>query len=124
MLEPANLDRLTELAHSSLSDLVTEVCAEGGVDPYDVYEVAVAGNATMTHLALGIDPGPLGVAPFILSARLLPEILAADIGLRVHPRARAVVFPAFGAYVGGDITAGLLTAGLNRDPSVRLFIDI
>ncbi len=124
MLEPANLDRLTELAHSSLSDLVTEVCDEAGVDPYDVYEVAVAGNATMTHLALGIDPEPLGVAPFILSARLLPEILAADIGLRVHPRARAVVFPAFGAYVGGDITAGLLASGMNRDARVRLFIDI
>src|SRR5260370_1875135 len=101
MLEPANLDRLTELAHSSLSDLVTEVCDEAGVDPYEVYEVAVAGNATMTHLALGIDPEPLGVAPFILAARLMPEILAADIGLPVHPRARAAVVPAFGAYGGG-----------------------
>src|SRR5262249_36250726 len=92
--------------------------------PFDVYEVALAGNATMTHLALGIDPEPLGVAPFILSARLLPEILAADIGLQVHPRARAVVFPAFGAYVGGDITAGLLASGMNRDARTRLFIDI
>jgi uncharacterized 2Fe-2S/4Fe-4S cluster protein (DUF4445 family) len=124
MLEPQNLDRLTELAHSSLGDLVAEVCDEAGVDPYDVYEVALAGNATMTHLALGIDPEPLGVAPFILSARLLPEILAADIGLQVHPRARAVVFPAFGAYVGGDITAGLLASGMSRDARVRLSIDI
>ena len=124
MLEPANLDRLTELAHSSLSELVTEICDEAGVDRYDVYEVALAGNATMTHLALGIDPEPLGVAPFILSARLLPEILASDIGVQVHPRARAVVFPAFGAYVGGDITAGLLASGMNRDARVRLFIDI
>jgi uncharacterized 2Fe-2S/4Fe-4S cluster protein (DUF4445 family) len=91
-----------------------------------VYEVAVAGNATMTHLVLGIDPEPLGMAPFILAARLLPEVLAADLGLggAVHPRARAVVFPAFGAYVGGDITAGLLAAGMDRDARVRLFIDI
>ena len=124
MLEPDNLDRLTELAHASLSELVGEVCDEAGIDPLDVYEVALAGNATMTHLALGIDPEPLGVAPFILSARLLPEILAADLGLPVHPRARAVVFPAFGAYVGGDITAGLLASGMNRDARVRLFIDI
>jgi uncharacterized 2Fe-2S/4Fe-4S cluster protein (DUF4445 family) len=124
MLQPENLGRLTELAHSSLSDLVAEVCDQARIDPLDVYEVALAGNATMTHLALGIDPEPLGVAPFILSARLLPEILAADIGLPVHPRARAVVFPAFGAYVGGDITAGLLASGMNRDARVRLFIDI
>jgi len=124
MMEPANLDRLTALAHSSLGDLVGEVCDAADVDPLDVYEVALAGNATMTHLALGIDPEPLGVAPFILSARLLPEILAADLGLAVHPRARAAVFPAFGAYVGGDITAGLLASGMNRDARTRLFIDI
>ena len=124
MLQPENLGRLTELAHASLSELVEEVCDQAGIDPLDVYEIALAGNATMTHLALGIDPEPLGVAPFILSARLLPEILAADLGLPVHPRARAVVFPAFGAYVGGDITAGLLASGMNRDARVRLFIDI
>jgi uncharacterized 2Fe-2S/4Fe-4S cluster protein (DUF4445 family) len=124
MMEPDNLGRLTELAHASLSELVSEVCDEAGIDPLDVYEVAMAGNATMTHLALGIDPEPLGVAPFILSARLMPEILAADLGLQVHPRARAVVFPSFGAYVGGDITAGLLASGMNRDARVRLFIDI
>jgi len=124
MLEPANLGRLTALAHESLGELVSEICEQADVDPLDVYEVALAGNATMTHLALGIDPEPLGVAPFILSARLLPEVLAADIGLAVHPRARAVVFPAFGAYVGGDITAGLLASGMNCDARTRLFIDI
>ena len=64
------------------------------------------------------------MAPFIMATRLLPEMLAADLGLAVHPRARAVVFPAFGAYVGGDITAGLLASGMDRDPRTRLFIDI
>ncbi|HXS64482.1 MAG TPA: ASKHA domain-containing protein [Streptosporangiaceae bacterium] len=124
MLDPGNLARLTGLAQASLGELVGEVCSEAGVDPLDVYEIALAGNATMTHLVLGIDPEPLGVAPFILAARLLPEVLAADVGLAVHPRARAVVFPAFGAYVGGDITAGLLAAGMNRDARTRLFIDV
>jgi len=128
MLDPggaeAGLDRLAELARQTLAELAAEVCAEAGVDPCDVYEVALAGNATMTHIALGIDPEPLGVAPFILSARMLPEVLAADLGLPVHPRARAVVFPAFGAYVGGDITAGLLAAGMDRDQRTRLFIDV
>ena len=86
----------------------------------------MAGNATMTHLVLGIDPEPLGMAPFIMSTRLFPEVLAADVGLAgaAHPRARAVVFPAFGAYVGGDIVAGLLASGMDRDARVRLFVDI
>ena len=119
MMDPAALARLSGLAHDTLAELARSVC-----DPAEVYEVAVAGNATMTHIALGIDPEPLGVAPFIMSTRLYPEILAADLGIGVHPRARAVVFPAFGAYVGGDITAGLLASGMDRDSRTRLFVDI
>jgi uncharacterized 2Fe-2S/4Fe-4S cluster protein (DUF4445 family) len=126
MMDPGNLDKLQNLARETLAELAQAVCAQGGVEPHEVYEVAVAGNATMTHLVLGIDPEPLGMAPFIMATRLYPEVLAADLGLGgvVHPRARAVVFPAFGAYVGGDITAGLLASGMDRDARVRLFIDI
>jgi uncharacterized 2Fe-2S/4Fe-4S cluster protein (DUF4445 family) len=124
MMDPAALGRLTRLAHETLDELARSVCEQGGVDPREVYEVALAGNATMTHIALGIDPESLGVAPFIMSARLFPGVLAADLGIAVHPRARAVVFGSLGAYVGGDITAGMLAAGMDRDPRVRLFVDV
>ena len=124
MLDPAKLGQLTGLAHQTLQELTGDVCGQAGVDPADGLEIAVAGNATMMHLALGIDPEPLGVAPFIMATRRWPEVLAADLGVAVHPRARAVVFPSFGAYVGGDITAGLLAAGMDRDRRTRLFIDI
>jgi uncharacterized 2Fe-2S/4Fe-4S cluster protein (DUF4445 family) len=124
MMDPSALDKLQQLAQETMSELAAAVCAEGGVEPDEVYEVALAGNATMTHIILGIDPEPLGMAPFILSTRLFPEVLAADLGLPAHPRARAVVFPSFGAYVGGDITAGLLASGMDRDARVRLFVDI
>ena len=124
MLDPAARDKLKGLAQQTLAELAAAVCDEGDVRPDEVYEVALAGNATMVHLVLGLDPEPLGVAPFIMGARLLPEVLAADLGVPAHPGARAVVFPAFGAYVGGDITAGLLASGMDRDPRIRLFIDI
>jgi uncharacterized 2Fe-2S/4Fe-4S cluster protein (DUF4445 family) len=124
MMDPAALGTLARLARESLAELTAEVCEQAGIDAADVCEVAIAGNATMTHLALGIDPEPLGVAPFIMSTRLLPEIRAADLDLPVHPQARAFCFPAFGAYVGGDITSGLLAAGMDRDSRIRLFIDI
>jgi uncharacterized 2Fe-2S/4Fe-4S cluster protein (DUF4445 family) len=124
MMDPGALDKLRDLAHETLAELAVAVCEQGEIPPYEVYEVAVAGNATMTHIALGIDPEPLGMAPFIMSTRLYPEVLASDLGITAHPRARAVVFPAFGAYVGGDITAGLLASGMDRDSRIRLFVDI
>jgi len=124
MMDPDALGTLARLAHETLAELTADVCGQAGVDPAEVCEVALAGNATMTHIALGIDPEPLGVAPFIMAARQLPEIRAADLGLPVHPRARAFPFPAFGAYVGGDITAGLIASGMDRDSRLRLFVDI
>jgi uncharacterized 2Fe-2S/4Fe-4S cluster protein (DUF4445 family) len=59
-----------------------------------------------------------------MTARRLPPVTAADFGVRIHPRAPAFVFPALGAYVGGDIIAGMLATGLTRDRRLRLFIDV
>jgi uncharacterized 2Fe-2S/4Fe-4S cluster protein (DUF4445 family) len=124
MLDPAALERLRGLACETLHELALEACEAGGVEPSEVYEVALAGNATMTALALGIDPEPLGVAPFVMATRTYPEMAAAELGLELHPAARATVFPALGAYVGGDIVAGLLATGMTRDKRLRLFIDV
>jgi uncharacterized 2Fe-2S/4Fe-4S cluster protein (DUF4445 family) len=124
MMDPDALARLTALAHETLASLTKEVCAEAGVDPRTVYEIALAGNATMTQLALGIEPEPLGVAPFVMATRTLPRVLASELGVPVHPGAPAYTFPALGAYVGGDIVSGMLASGMDRDKRVRLFVDV
>ncbi len=124
MMDPDALGRLQSLAGETLDELAQQVCLEGGIDPAHVYEVAIAGNATMTSLVLGIDPEPLGVAPFVMTSAQPPVVLAAELGLHLHPRARAVMFPALGAYVGGDIVAGMLATGMDRDKRTRLFIDV
>jgi uncharacterized 2Fe-2S/4Fe-4S cluster protein (DUF4445 family) len=124
MMDPTALDRLRTAAHETLAELSAEVCAEGEVDPAEVYEIALAGNATMTALALGIDPEPLGVAPFVMTCATPPVVLASEVGVAVHPGARAALFPALGAYVGGDIVAGILATGMDRDKRLRLFIDV
>ncbi|SDS73710.1 Uncharacterized 2Fe-2 and 4Fe-4S clusters-containing protein, contains DUF4445 domain [Nocardioides scoriae] len=124
MMDPDALGRLQQLASETLDELALQVCTEGGVDPAHVYEVAVAGNATMTSLLLGIDPEPLGVAPFVMPTAHPPVVLASEVGLHLHPRARVALFPALGAYVGGDIVAGMLATGMDRDKRTRLFIDV
>ena len=124
MLDDDALGELEARAHETLSQLASEVCEEAGVPAEEVYEIVVCGNVTMTQIALGIDPEPLSMAPFIVAAHELPPAVASDFGVAVHPRAPAVVFPSIGAYVGGDIVAGLLASGLTRDKRLRLFIDV
>lgn len=124
MIDPGALDELRRLAHQTLAELALETYAEAGVRPEEVYEIVVAGNVTMIELALGIDPEPLGQAPFIVCSRAPIPARAADFGVPAHPRAPAVTLPALGAYVGPDILAGLVATGLTRDKRTRLFIDV
>jgi uncharacterized 2Fe-2S/4Fe-4S cluster protein (DUF4445 family) len=124
MMDPDALEALQARAAETLNLLATEVCEEAGIDREHVYEMVLCGNVTMTQIALGIDPEPLAMAPFIIAARRLPAVTASDYGVPLHPRAPAFTFPALGAYVGGDIVAGLLATGLTRDRRLRLFIDV
>jgi uncharacterized 2Fe-2S/4Fe-4S cluster protein (DUF4445 family) len=124
MMDDTALGALEARAHETLQQLAAEVIEEAGIEPTEVYEITVVGNVTMMQLALGIDPEPLSMAPFIVAAHELPPALASDFGVAVHPRAPAEVFPSLGAYVGGDIVAGMLASGLTRDKRLRLFIDV
>ena len=124
MLDPEGLNKLRSLAQQTLAELTEEVITEAGINRINVYEVALAGNATMTQIVLGIDPEPLGVAPFIMASAVYPNVRATELGLNIHPLAKALIMPSLGAYVGGDIIAGALASGMDRDKRLRLFIDV
>ncbi|HTU97286.1 MAG TPA: ASKHA domain-containing protein [Solirubrobacteraceae bacterium] len=124
MMDATALQALRDRAHETMAELTAEVCDEAEVAPGEVYEITVCGNVTMMQLALGIDPEPLSMAPFVVATHSFPPASAADFGVTIHPRAPAFVFPSLGAYVGGDIVAGMLATGLTRDRRLRLFIDV
>ena len=124
MMDPEALGRLQELAHLTFAELTDEVCSDAGVEPGEVYEITVCGNQTMMQIALGIDPEPLSMAPFVVATNSFPGLRASEFGVELHPRAHAYVFPSLGAYVGGDIVAGMLATGMTRDQRLRLFIDV
>jgi uncharacterized 2Fe-2S/4Fe-4S cluster protein (DUF4445 family) len=78
----------------------------------------------MVHLLLGIDPEPISVTPFTPTIGHGVTVLASDLGIAIHPAGRAYLFPLIGAYVGGDIVAGLLATALPRGDRLRLFVDV
>jgi uncharacterized 2Fe-2S/4Fe-4S cluster protein (DUF4445 family) len=124
MMDDQALGALRDRAHETFAELTAEVLDDADVEPHEVYEITVCGNVTMMQIALGIDPEPLSMAPFTVATHTFPPTRATEFGVSVHPRASAYVFPSLGAYVGGDIVAGLLATGLSRDRRIRLFIDV
>jgi uncharacterized 2Fe-2S/4Fe-4S cluster protein (DUF4445 family) len=116
--------RLQLLALETINDLIDELQARNRIEPAEIQEVAIAGNTTMTHLLLGLDPRYLREEPYIPTVTLPPKLTAREIGLGVNPQARVHFMPAVGSYVGGDITAGVISSGLYATDRLTLFIDI
>ena len=124
MMDPQAGPLMQKAALDTFNELIEEVTSEAKVDKNQIYALSIAGNATMVQLLLGVDPEPVGVAPFITASQTWPIMTAGEIGIDVLPSARCYTFPSFGAYVGGDIVAGVLATGMDRDKRTRLLIDV
>ncbi|MBO4345502.1 MAG: DUF4445 domain-containing protein [Victivallales bacterium] len=81
--------------------------------------VAVAGNPTMTCIFHGIDPTPIGRAPFTLPQKSFAPISGECLGLLHNINVYTV--PLVSAYLGGDVLGGMAEAQLAPGD---LFIDL
>ena len=108
----------------TIDGLLADVYAASAVTSEQVYEMVVAGNATMLHLLLGVDAHAISVAPFVPAFREPLDLPAAALGIDIHPEGRVQILPSIGAYVGADIVAGIQATGLTREPELRLFVDV
>ena len=123
MMNPGGAAELTALVRGALAELITELCTEVGEDPAAVLEAVLVGNPIMMHIALGIDPTPLGQAPFTLATDAAVELAGSDLDLPC-PAARVYVAPAIAGHVGADTAAAVLAGGLSRAEGVTLLVDV
>jgi uncharacterized 2Fe-2S/4Fe-4S cluster protein (DUF4445 family) len=118
------LARLQSLVVETLNGLLDQLLDEHGASPEELYTITVAGNPTMIHLFLGLDPAAIRLEPYIPTVNSPPPVRGRDLGLHIHPDATVDCLPGVGAYVGADITAGVLRAGLHESEAITLFIDV
>ncbi len=123
MMNPGGARELTALVRDRLAALITELCSDAGTEPDAVLEVVLVGNPIMIHIALGIDPTPLGQAPFTLATDAAIELDGPDMDLPC-PSARVYVGPAIAGHVGADTAAAVLAGGPHRDDAVTLLVDV
>jgi uncharacterized 2Fe-2S/4Fe-4S cluster protein (DUF4445 family) len=121
---PSGLDELRELVLKTINALIARLAERNDVSPRHIYKATVAGNPTMMHLFLGLPPAAIRLTPYIPTANLPQPISAAEAGLAIHPNAAVDPLPGVASYVGADITAGVLAAGLAEAEPLTLFIDV
>ena len=86
--------------------------------------MTLVGNPIMHHLLLGIDPTQLGGAPFALAVDEAVRLPARELGLPVHPGARAYVLPCIAGHVGADTAGVILSEAPHLADEVNLVVDV
>ena len=124
MLHPDGAAAMTRAVRAAVGKLVASLAARAGVAARDILELTVVGNPIMHHLLLGLDPVPLGSAPFTLATDEALEVSAAEIGVRAHPGARVYVLPCIAGHVGADTAGVILAEEPQRGEGVQLVVDV
>ena len=124
MMNEDGAAEMTQAVREALDELAAEAVAAAGVEGADVMEVTIAGNPVMHHLLLGLDPAPLGFAPFALATDEGTELAAADIGLHLGPATRVYVLPCIAGHVGADAAGVVLSEMPYRKKETVLIVDV
>jgi uncharacterized 2Fe-2S/4Fe-4S cluster protein (DUF4445 family) len=122
--EHGGLKDLTRAVIMDVNILLSLLGKTHHIDINSIDHLVIAGNTTMTHLFLGLDPFSIREEPYIPTANSFPVGFAGEIGIKVNPNVPVYTFPCVASYVGGDIVSGVLAAKLHKQRDLSIFIDI
>jgi uncharacterized 2Fe-2S/4Fe-4S cluster protein (DUF4445 family) len=131
--KPKGLDLMQELVTSTINGVIDTLLMKarvpegperGPIQREEIGSITLAGNTTMTHLLLHLEPRHIRRAPYVPVTTFLPPIRAMDLRLDLPRHAVALLYPSISSYVGGDIVAGVMGSGLYRTDLVTLYVDI
>ncbi len=122
--KPDGLKKLRHRLLTCLNEIIVELCEEADIEVESIREVTAVGNTTMSHIFLGVDPGPIAHAPYVAVLREGVDARARELGLEVNPAANLYMLPNIAGFVGSDTVALILASGIARDEPVRMGIDI
>jgi len=78
----------------------------------------------MTHIFLGLPPRHIREEPYVPTAVFFPIYTAGELGVNINPHASVFNVPAVAAYVGGDITSGVISSCIFKSEKLTLFLDV
>lgn len=122
--EESGLETLHHAVIDNMNTIIHELVDGHGIPLSRVTGVMCAGNTTMMHLLLRVDPTHIRREPYVSTANFVPVIRAAETGIKVHPRGLLACIPGVSTYVGGDIVAGAVACGINNEERLILLIDV
>lgn len=124
MMNENGAAEMTAAVREGMNRLFQQVAEEAGIDRHLIMDAVFVCNPVMHHLFLGIDPYELGQAPFALATSGALRLTARDLGLDIHPAARAYLLPCIAGHVGADAAAVALSEAPEKSAELLLVVDV
>jgi uncharacterized 2Fe-2S/4Fe-4S cluster protein (DUF4445 family) len=122
---PKRLLNLQKLLIRDLSIITRRLLDSFRLKPNDIHVAVAAGNTTMQHFLLSLDPSGIAEAPFVPLITEGMTFRARDVGLNLHPDAMLYVMPAKSGYIGGDLIGFILSSGAaEQEDNLVLGLDL
>jgi len=115
---------MTEAVVENINELVEKICERQDIAGDQINAAVAAGNTTMSHFLLGLNPSAIRLDPYVPTADVYPHVLASDVGIKINPYGVLVTLPSVASYVGGDIVAGVMSCGIADSGQIMGLIDI
>ena len=106
--EKGHLEELTCLITAKISEELALLLTAADVAPERVIDMVIGCNTVMSYLLLGLPCKSLGLAPYKPAYNLNPPYKSRSLFKRSNIDCPVRIIPWMGAYVGGDVTAGLV----------------
>lgn len=112
------------IVDETINHLLDDIYMNHNIDKNKVVYSVIAGNTTMSSLFLGVYSDFLRQEPYIPPFTTPPKLKGKDVGLNINCNGHVYLAPSVASYVGGDITAGVLSSGMWTSDENILFIDL
>ncbi|MBI4974578.1 MAG: DUF4445 domain-containing protein, partial [Candidatus Omnitrophica bacterium] len=122
--EEDGLEKLHHAVIDNMNEIIRELVTQNNVNLSDLNGVLCAGNTTMMHLLLRVDPRFIRMEPYVPTANFVPTIRAAEAGIKINPRGLLACIPGVSTYVGGDVVSGVVASGMCDEEELTVLIDV
>jgi len=122
--ESRGVGKLQQMIVDDINSLTHELMQRCHVSRGDIMVASVAGNTTMVHFLLGLEPSYIRREPYVGVGYSPPAFRAAEVGLQIAPRGLLYCLPMISSFVGADIVAGVLAVGMDTSDELSMMIDV
>ncbi|MCF6326664.1 MAG: ASKHA domain-containing protein [Devosiaceae bacterium] len=124
MMNDGGQEILTRTIRDAINELTDELLEKSGQDISHVLEAVYVANPVMQHLFLGLDPTPLGQAPFNPAVSSAVRAGAHEVGIKLGDGGKIYFLPIIAGHVGADAAAVILSQRPSKEKDPVLLVDV